>query len=89
LGLFLSLLVWVLILYFRGFISFELCCVSLGVHAVMMLIDPPTLIILRSVAQTIPYEVSLAFILLSCPLSRKHFQCSSRVMHELTPQNAQ
>jgi NADH-ubiquinone oxidoreductase chain 1 len=41
-GLFLSLLVWILIPSFRGFISFELgllfflCCTSLGVYTVMI-----------------------------------------------------
>jgi NADH-ubiquinone oxidoreductase chain 1 len=40
--LFLSLLVWVLIPYFRGFVSFELgllfflCCTSLGVYTVIV-----------------------------------------------------
>jgi NADH-ubiquinone oxidoreductase chain 1 len=41
-GLFLSLLVWVLIPYFRGFVSFELglffflCCTSLSVYTVII-----------------------------------------------------
>nr|URX52701.1 NADH dehydrogenase subunit 1 [Glyptotermes sp. 1 AB-2022a] len=75
-SLFLSLLVWVLIPYFSGFISFELgvlfflCCMSLGVYTVMIAgwssnSNYSLLGGLRSVAQTISYEVSLALILLS------------------------
>nr|URX52688.1 NADH dehydrogenase subunit 1 [Neotermes cf. insularis/malandensis] len=75
-GLFLSLLIWVLIPYFSGFISFELgllfflCCTSLGVYTVMIAgwssnSNYSLLGGLRSVAQTISYEVSLALILLS------------------------
>nr|URX53667.1 NADH dehydrogenase subunit 1 [Bifiditermes nr. madagascariensis] len=75
-GLFLSLLIWVLVPYFSGFISFELgllfflCCTSLGVYTVMVAgwssnSNYSLLGALRSVAQTISYEVSLALILLS------------------------
>nr|URX54486.1 NADH dehydrogenase subunit 1 [Neotermes sp. 8 AB-2022a] len=75
-GLFLSLLIWVLVPYFSGFISFELgflfflCCTSLGVYTVMIAgwssnSNYSLLGGLRSVAQTISYEVSLALILLS------------------------
>nr|URX54369.1 NADH dehydrogenase subunit 1 [Calcaritermes nigriceps] len=75
-GLFLSLLVWILIPYYSGFISFELgflfflCCTSLGVYTVMIAgwssnSNYSMLGGLRSVAQTISYEVSLALILLS------------------------
>nr|UQJ75091.1 NADH dehydrogenase subunit 1 [Incisitermes schwarzi] len=75
-GLFLSLLIWVLIPYFSGFISFELgllfflCCTSLGVYTVMVAgwssnSNYSLLGGLRSVAQTISYEVSLALVLLS------------------------
>nr|UQJ75247.1 NADH dehydrogenase subunit 1 [Glyptotermes sp.] len=75
-SLFLSLLVWVLIPYFSGFITFELgllfflCCTSLGVYTVMIAgwssnSNYSLLGGLRSVAQTISYEVSLALILLS------------------------
>nr|UQJ75117.1 NADH dehydrogenase subunit 1 [Neotermes sp.] len=75
-GLFLSLLIWVLIPYFSGFVSFELgllfflCCTSLGVYTVMVAgwssnSNYSLLGGLRSVAQTISYEVSLALILLS------------------------
>nr|URX52954.1 NADH dehydrogenase subunit 1 [Glyptotermes sp. 6 AB-2022a]URX52993.1 NADH dehydrogenase subunit 1 [Glyptotermes sp. 6 AB-2022a]URX54525.1 NADH dehydrogenase subunit 1 [Glyptotermes sp. 6 AB-2022a] len=75
-SLFLSLLVWVLVPYFSGFISFELgllfflCCMSLGVYTVMIAgwssnSNYSLLGGLRSVAQTISYEVSLALILLS------------------------
>nr|WHM51770.1 NADH dehydrogenase subunit 1 [Rugitermes flavicinctus] len=76
LGLFLSLVVWILIPYFSGFVSFELgllfflCCTSLGVYTVMVAgwssnSNYSLLGGLRSVAQTISYEVSLALILLS------------------------
>nr|WHM51835.1 NADH dehydrogenase subunit 1 [Cryptotermes bracketti] len=75
-GLFLSLLIWVLVPYFSGFISFELgllfflCCTSLGVYTVMVAgwssnSNYSLLGGLRSVAQTISYEVSLALVLLS------------------------
>nr|URX53602.1 NADH dehydrogenase subunit 1 [Bifiditermes mutubae] len=75
-GLFLSLLIWVLIPYFSGLLSFELgllfflCCTSLGVYTVMIAgwssnSNYSLLGGLRSVAQTISYEVSLALILLS------------------------
>nr|URX52824.1 NADH dehydrogenase subunit 1 [Cryptotermes chacoensis] len=75
-SLFLSLLVWVLVPYSSGFISFELgllfflCCTSLGVYTVMVAgwssnSNYSLLGGLRSVAQTISYEVSLALILLS------------------------
>nr|URX52727.1 NADH dehydrogenase subunit 1 [Incisitermes nr. barretti] len=75
-GLFLSLLIWVLVPYYSGFISFELgllfflCCTSLGVYTVMIAgwssnSNYSLLGGLRSVAQTISYEVSLALILLS------------------------
>nr|URX54109.1 NADH dehydrogenase subunit 1 [Neotermes sp. 4 AB-2022a] len=75
-SLFLSLLIWILIPYFSGFISFELgllfflCCTSLGVYTVMIAgwssnSNYSLLGGLRSVAQTISYEVSLALILLS------------------------
>nr|YP_009726971.1 NADH dehydrogenase subunit 1 [Cryptotermes declivis]QIA95631.1 NADH dehydrogenase subunit 1 [Cryptotermes declivis] len=75
-SLFLSLLVWVLVPYLSGFISFELgllfflCCTSLGVYTVMVAgwssnSNYSLLGGLRSVAQTISYEVSLALILLS------------------------
>nr|URX54317.1 NADH dehydrogenase subunit 1 [Neotermes sp. 7 AB-2022a] len=75
-SLFLSLLIWILIPYFSGFVSFELgllfflCCTSLGVYTVMIAgwssnSNYSLLGGLRSVAQTISYEVSLALILLS------------------------
>nr|URX53032.1 NADH dehydrogenase subunit 1 [Glyptotermes sp. 9 AB-2022a]URX53045.1 NADH dehydrogenase subunit 1 [Glyptotermes sp. 9 AB-2022a] len=75
-GLFLSLLVWALIPYFSGLVSFELgllfflCCTSLGVYTVMVAgwssnSNYALLGGLRSVAQTISYEVSLALIMLS------------------------
>nr|QXT44127.1 NADH dehydrogenase subunit 1 [Heimitermes laticeps]QXT44166.1 NADH dehydrogenase subunit 1 [Heimitermes laticeps] len=75
-GFFLSLLVWVLIPYLSGFISFELgmlfflSCTSLGVYTVMIAgwssnSGYSLLGALRALAQTISYEVSLAFILLS------------------------
>nr|URH16488.1 NADH dehydrogenase subunit 1 [Kalotermes flavicollis] len=75
-GFFLSLFIWVLMPYFSGFFSFELgllffmCCTSLGVYTVMIAgwssnSNYSLLGGLRSVAQTISYEVSLALILLS------------------------
>nr|AQP26809.1 NADH dehydrogenase subunit 1 [Amitermes sp. 4 TB-2017] len=75
-GLFLSLLIWLLIPYLSGFISFELgllfflACTSLGVYTVMIAgwssnSGYSLLGGLRALAQTISYEVSLAFILLS------------------------
>nr|YP_001256899.1 NADH dehydrogenase subunit 1 [Reticulitermes flavipes]ABN10430.1 NADH dehydrogenase subunit 1 [Reticulitermes flavipes] len=75
-GLFLSLLVWLLIPYLSGFISFELgllfflACTSLGVYTVMVAgwssnSSYSLLGGLRALAQTISYEVSLAFILFS------------------------
>nr|URX53305.1 NADH dehydrogenase subunit 1 [Neotermes sp. 1 AB-2022a] len=75
-SLFLSLLIWSLIPYYSGFISFDLgllfflCCASLGVYTVMVAgwssnSNYSLLGGLRSVAQTISYEVSLALILLS------------------------
>nr|AIY61827.1 NADH dehydrogenase subunit 1 [Amalotermes phaeocephalus]QXT44153.1 NADH dehydrogenase subunit 1 [Amalotermes phaeocephalus] len=75
-GFFLALLVWVLVPYLSGFISFELgllfflACTSLGVYTVMIAgwssnSGYSLLGGLRALAQTISYEVSLAFILLS------------------------
>nr|YP_009255697.1 NADH dehydrogenase subunit 1 [Reticulitermes labralis]AND97131.1 NADH dehydrogenase subunit 1 [Reticulitermes labralis] len=75
-GLFLSLLVWLLIPYLSGFVSFELgllfflACTSLGVYTVMVAgwssnSGYSLLGGLRALAQTISYEVSLAFILFS------------------------
>nr|URX53071.1 NADH dehydrogenase subunit 1 [Comatermes perfectus] len=75
-SLFLSLLIWILVPYFSGFIAFELgllfflCCTSLGVYTVMIAgwssnSNYSLLGGLRSVAQTISYEVSLALVLLS------------------------
>nr|AQP29209.1 NADH dehydrogenase subunit 1 [Cyrilliotermes angulariceps] len=75
-GFFLSLLVWLLVPYMSGFISFELgllfflACTSLGVYTVMIAgwssnSSYSLLGGLRALAQTISYEVSLAFILLS------------------------
>nr|WHM51523.1 NADH dehydrogenase subunit 1 [Reticulitermes hesperus] len=75
-GLFLSLLIWLLIPYLSGFISFELgllfflACTSLGVYTVMVAgwssnSSYSLLGGLRALAQTVSYEVSLAFILFS------------------------
>nr|YP_009373415.1 NADH dehydrogenase subunit 1 [Neostylopyga rhombifolia]AQD17636.1 NADH dehydrogenase subunit 1 [Neostylopyga rhombifolia] len=75
-SLFLSLLIWFVVPYFAGFVSFELgllfflCCTSLGVYTVMVAgwssnSNYALLGGLRAVAQTISYEVSLALILLS------------------------
>nr|YP_010713867.1 NADH dehydrogenase subunit 1 [Atyopsis gabonensis]WDD39087.1 NADH dehydrogenase subunit 1 [Atyopsis gabonensis] len=75
-SLFVSLLVWAVIPYEVGFISFKmsvlffLCCTSLGVYTTMGAgwasnSKYSLLGCLRAVAQTISYEVSLALILLS------------------------
>jgi len=75
-GLFLSLLVWLVIPYLRGFVSFDLgllfflCCTRLGVYVIMIAgwssnSNYSLLGGLRAVAQTISYEVRLALILLS------------------------
>nr|WGO57508.1 NADH dehydrogenase subunit 1 [Perisphaerus sp. 2 ZQW-2023b] len=76
LNLFLSLLMWIVIPYSSGFISFELgllfflCCISLSVYTIMVAgwssnSNYSLLGSLRAVAQTISYEVSLILILLS------------------------
>nr|AVN67981.1 NADH dehydrogenase subunit 1 [Neolaxta sp. B107] len=75
-SLFISLLIWMIIPYLSGLYSFELGllfflgCTSLGVYTVMIAgwssnSNYSLLGGLRSVAQTISYEVSLALILLS------------------------
>nr|YP_010287480.1 NADH dehydrogenase subunit 1 [Hydatocapnia marginata]UKT61811.1 NADH dehydrogenase subunit 1 [Hydatocapnia marginata] len=72
----LSLMIWMLIPYYFNFISFNLgilfffCCTSLGVYTVMVAgwssnSNYALLGGLRSVAQTISYEVSLALIFMS------------------------
>nr|CAH59790.1 NADH dehydrogenase subunit 1 [Praezygaena ochroptera] len=72
----LSLMIWLLIPYYFNFISFNLgfmfflCCTSLGVYTIMISgwssnSNYSLLGGLRSVAQTISYEVSLVFIMLS------------------------
>nr|YP_010895196.1 NADH dehydrogenase subunit 1 [Neoplesia analis]WJW73735.1 NADH dehydrogenase subunit 1 [Neoplesia analis] len=75
-SLFLSLLLWMCMPFFIKLFSFNLgllffmCCTSLGVYTVMVAgwssnSNYALLGSLRSVAQTISYEVSLALILLS------------------------
>nr|YP_009660937.1 NADH dehydrogenase subunit 1 [Eristalinus fuscicornis]YP_009660950.1 NADH dehydrogenase subunit 1 [Eristalinus barclayi]QCT09701.1 NADH dehydrogenase subunit 1 [Eristalinus fuscicornis]QCT09714.1 NADH dehydrogenase subunit 1 [Eristalinus barclayi] len=75
-SLFLSLLLWMCMPFFIKMFSFNLgllffmCCTSLGVYTVMIAgwssnSNYALLGSLRSVAQTISYEVSLALILLS------------------------
>nr|YP_010564492.1 NADH dehydrogenase subunit 1 [Pilumnopeus makianus]UZA47107.1 NADH dehydrogenase subunit 1 [Pilumnopeus makianus] len=75
-SLFISLLVWVVMPYEIGLISFNMsilfffCCLSMGVYSTMVAgwssnCKYSLLGSLRSVAQTISYEVSLALILLS------------------------
>nr|YP_009525751.1 NADH dehydrogenase subunit 1 [Orithyia sinica]AXS67525.1 NADH dehydrogenase subunit 1 [Orithyia sinica] len=75
-SLFISLLIWVVIPYDLGFMSFNLsilfffCCLGMGVYSVMVAgwssnCKYSLLGGLRAVAQTISYEVSLALILLS------------------------
>nr|YP_010586250.1 NADH dehydrogenase subunit 1 [Himalopsyche malenanda]UZZ44012.1 NADH dehydrogenase subunit 1 [Himalopsyche malenanda] len=76
LGLFLSLLIWMVIPYLTGFISFSLgllmflSITSISVYSVMIAgwssnSSYAMLGSIRSMAQTISYEVSLALILLS------------------------
>nr|WJJ70274.1 NADH dehydrogenase subunit 1 [Celaenorrhinus maculosa] len=73
----LSLMLWILIPYFFNMINFNLgvlyflCCTSLGVYTIMISgwssnSNYSLLGGLRSVAQTISYEVSLSLILMSC-----------------------
>nr|YP_010954692.1 NADH dehydrogenase subunit 1 [Dorcus davidis]WMW30077.1 NADH dehydrogenase subunit 1 [Dorcus davidis] len=75
-NLFLSLLVWLCIPLFSGFLGFSLgilyflCCASLSVYTVMLAgwasnSNYSMLGSMRAVAQTISYEVSLALTLLS------------------------
>nr|YP_010384988.1 NADH dehydrogenase subunit 1 [Xenophthalmus pinnotheroides]UPL64998.1 NADH dehydrogenase subunit 1 [Xenophthalmus pinnotheroides] len=75
-SLFISLLVWIVLPYEVGLISFNLsilfflCCLSMGVYSTMVAgwssnCKYSLLGSLRAVAQTISYEVSLALILLS------------------------
>lgn len=75
-SLFISLLVWVVVPYETGLISFDLrilfflCCLSIGVYSTIVAgwssnCKYSLLGRLRAVAQTISYEVSLALILLS------------------------
>nr|WKU84011.1 NADH dehydrogenase subunit 1 [Microdon globosus] len=75
-SLFLSLLIWMCMPFFIKLFSFNLgllffmCCISLGVYTIMVAgwssnSNYAMLGSLRSVAQTISYEVSLALILLS------------------------
>nr|YP_009317887.1 NADH dehydrogenase subunit 1 [Orisarma neglectum]AOY41447.1 NADH dehydrogenase subunit 1 [Orisarma neglectum] len=75
-SLFISLLVWVVVPYETGLMSFNLsilfflCCLSMGVYSTMIAgwssnCKYSLLGSLRAVAQTISYEVSLALILLS------------------------
>nr|YP_007474238.1 NADH dehydrogenase subunit 1 [Austinograea rodriguezensis]AEX32628.1 NADH dehydrogenase subunit 1 [Austinograea rodriguezensis] len=75
-SLFISLLVWVVMPYEVGLISFNMsvlfffCCLSMGVYSSMVAgwasnCKYSLLGSLRAVAQTISYEVSLALILLS------------------------
>nr|CAH59809.1 NADH dehydrogenase subunit 1 [Zygaena haberhaueri elbursica] len=72
----LSLMIWLLIPYYFNMISFNLglmfflCCISLGVYSVMIAgwssnSNYALLGGLRSVAQTISYEVSLVLIMMS------------------------
>nr|YP_010586562.1 NADH dehydrogenase subunit 1 [Rhyacophila quadrifida]UZZ44376.1 NADH dehydrogenase subunit 1 [Rhyacophila quadrifida] len=75
-GLFLSLIIWLVIPYFTGFFSFPLgvlfflCMTSISVYSVMVAgwssnSNYAVLGSVRSMAQTISYEVSFSLILLS------------------------
>ncbi|YP_009270984.1 NADH dehydrogenase subunit 1 (mitochondrion) [Agrilus planipennis] len=76
LNLFLALLIWLCMPFWAGFLNFNfgvlffLCCSSLGVYTIMLSGWSSNSIYsllgsLRSVAQTISYEVSLALVLMS------------------------
>nr|YP_010411416.1 NADH dehydrogenase subunit 1 [Agrilus sichuanus]URN73062.1 NADH dehydrogenase subunit 1 [Agrilus sichuanus] len=76
LNLFLALLIWLSMPFWFGFLNFNfgvlffLCCSSLGVYTIMLSGWSSNSIYsllgsLRSVAQTISYEVSLALVLMS------------------------
>nr|YP_010968379.1 NADH dehydrogenase subunit 1 [Satarupa monbeigi]WNO18679.1 NADH dehydrogenase subunit 1 [Satarupa monbeigi] len=84
----LSLFLWLLIPYYFNLISFNLgvlfffCCMSLGVYTIMIAgwasnSNYSLLGALRSVAQTISYEVSLSLILLSCVILIMDFSLMS------------
>nr|YP_010852820.1 NADH dehydrogenase subunit 1 [Graphium cloanthus]WGL40239.1 NADH dehydrogenase subunit 1 [Graphium cloanthus]WHN78805.1 NADH dehydrogenase subunit 1 [Graphium agamemnon] len=87
-GFVLSLMIWMLIPYYYNMVSFSLgilfflCCTSLGVYTVMISgwssnSNYALLGGLRSVAQTISYEVSLALILLSAIIMIMDFNMMS------------
>uniref|UniRef100_A0AAU7BA13 NADH-ubiquinone oxidoreductase chain 1 n=1 Tax=Neonetus sp. TaxID=3143695 RepID=A0AAU7BA13_9ORTH len=93
-GLFLSLLVWMVFPFMTFMFSFSfgflffLCCVSMGVYTVMVAgwssnSNYAMLGGLRAVAQTISYEVSLALILLSFILLVDSFSLETFFLYQL------
>nr|QNJ59957.1 NADH dehydrogenase subunit 1 [Stenacris vitreipennis] len=93
-NLMISLLVWLIFPYLTymcsfiyGFLFF-LCCTSLGVYTVMIAgwssnSNYSLLGSLRSVAQTVSYEVSLALILLSLIMLIESFNMSNFMTYQL------
>nr|YP_010528212.1 NADH dehydrogenase subunit 1 [Scythropia crataegella]UXW64406.1 NADH dehydrogenase subunit 1 [Scythropia crataegella] len=93
-GFLLSLVIWMLIPYYFNFISFNLgilfffCCTSLGVYTVMISgwssnSNYSLLGGLRSVAQTISYEVSLSLIMMSGILMIMDFNLMSLKYYQM------
>nr|AFQ62350.1 NADH dehydrogenase subunit 1 [Peltodytes quadratus] len=93
-GLFLSLLLWMMLPYSIGLINFNLgvlfflCCLSLGVYTVMLAgwssnSNYALLGSLRSIAQTISYEVSLSLILMSFLLLIESFNFINFVKYQM------
>nr|YP_010414994.1 NADH dehydrogenase subunit 1 [Camptoloma kishidai]URW97516.1 NADH dehydrogenase subunit 1 [Camptoloma kishidai] len=89
----LSLMIWVLVPYYFNMISFNLgvlfflCCTSMGVYTVMVAgwssnSNYALLGSLRSVAQTISYEVSLALILMSSIIMIMNFNMMNFLLHQ-------
>uniref|UniRef100_UPI0030FDFD93 NADH dehydrogenase subunit 1 n=1 Tax=Coladenia agnioides TaxID=2866479 RepID=UPI0030FDFD93 len=89
----LSLMLWMLIPYFFNLVSFNLgllfflCCTSMGVYTIMIAgwssnSNYSLLGGLRSVAQTISYEVSLSLILMSCIIMIMDFNLMKFFMYQ-------
>nr|ARI46964.1 NADH dehydrogenase subunit 1 [Kunugia undans] len=89
----LSLIIWMLIPYFFNLINFNLgllfflCCTSMGVYTIMVAgwasnSNYSLLGGLRAVAQTISYEVSLGFILMSSIMMIMSFNLSLFIIYQ-------
>nr|QXP43474.1 NADH dehydrogenase subunit 1 [Camptoloma vanata] len=89
----LSLMIWVLVPYYFNMISFNLgilfflCCMSMGVYTVMIAgwssnSNYALLGSLRSVAQTISYEVSLVLILMSSIIMIMNFNMMNFLLYQ-------